>query len=188
VKLFHSRGTRSSRVHWFLGEYGIPFEVVPVDFLTGQHQEPAHRARHPHGGLPVLELDDGRRLIESTAIITTLAEERGLAPAIGSPARARWNEWMHYASATLDAILEELFLKQGVPRATRMWDEAARHISANLSPWIMGADFSPVDVAVGWSVNFARFLKLIEPYPALVEYRERCAARPAFKAAYAKGA
>jgi hypothetical protein len=41
-------------------------------------------------------------------------------------------------------------------------------------------------VVVGWSVNFARFLKVLEPYPALVQYRDLLAARPAFQRAYAR--
>ena len=43
-------------------------EFVPVDLLNGEHRTKAFLAKNPLAGVPVLELDDGTFISESTAI------------------------------------------------------------------------------------------------------------------------
>ena len=43
-------------------------EFVPVDLLNGEHRTEAFLAKNPLAGVPVLELDDGTFISESTAI------------------------------------------------------------------------------------------------------------------------
>lgn len=47
-------------------------EQIVVNTVKGRHREPEHMARNPFGKLPVLELPDGRFLIESLTIIQYL--------------------------------------------------------------------------------------------------------------------
>ena len=51
----------------------LPIEQIVVNTLKGRHREPEHLARNPFGTLPVLELADGRYLLESLSIIRFLA-------------------------------------------------------------------------------------------------------------------
>jgi maleylpyruvate isomerase len=73
VKLYgYWRSSASWRVRIALHHKGIPFESVPVNLLTGENREAAHLARSPLGQVPVLELDDGRFLTQSLAIMDFL--------------------------------------------------------------------------------------------------------------------
>lgn len=47
----------------------IPVEMIEVHLGKGEHRAETHLARNPFGTLPVLELDDGRFVTESLAII-----------------------------------------------------------------------------------------------------------------------
>lgn len=52
----------------------IPMDMVDVNLGKGDHKSREHLARSPQGMLPVLELDDGRFVTESLAIIEYLEE------------------------------------------------------------------------------------------------------------------
>jgi glutathione S-transferase len=64
-----------TRVRIYLGEKGIhDLEMELVSLTEGQQKSDVHRRRNPLGKLPVLQLDDGSFLTESTAIIEYLEE------------------------------------------------------------------------------------------------------------------
>lgn len=56
------------RVRMFAAEKHIPLSIVDVDLAARAHHEPGFREINARGEVPVLELDDGRRLTESLAI------------------------------------------------------------------------------------------------------------------------
>jgi glutathione S-transferase len=60
-------------VRMLLAEKSAPYELVPVNVLTGEPHQPEHLARHPFGKVPVLD-HDGFRVIESSAIAAYLDE------------------------------------------------------------------------------------------------------------------
>ncbi|MEO9340111.1 glutathione S-transferase family protein [Mesorhizobium sp. SB112] len=72
-----------------LGKLGKPFRHIEANFQNGMTQSPEFLAKNPNGMVPLLELEDGRLLAESNAILLYLAEgtqflpgdayERGLA-------------------------------------------------------------------------------------------------------------
>ena len=83
------RSSASYRVRIALNLAGIGYRAVPVDLVAGEHRTPEHLARHPQGLVPVLEID-GRRLVQSLAILEYLDETRGLGLLPTDPAqRAR---------------------------------------------------------------------------------------------------
>ncbi|WP_027543549.1 glutathione S-transferase family protein [Bradyrhizobium sp. WSM2254] len=53
-------------------EMGI--EQITVNTVKGRHKEPAHLARNPFGTLPVLEVEEGRFILESHTIMEYLDE------------------------------------------------------------------------------------------------------------------
>jgi glutathione S-transferase len=61
----------------------------------GKTREPEFLAKNPNGRVPLLELDDGRCLAESDAILWYLAEGTALAPA-DRWARAQTLQWMFF--------------------------------------------------------------------------------------------
>jgi len=58
----------------------IPHEWVHVDILAGETRRAAFLAMNPNGKIPVIELDDGRSLWESNAILNYLASGTRLLP------------------------------------------------------------------------------------------------------------
>ena len=77
-----------TRVRLYLAEKAesgarIPLDEVAVNLRQGEHRRPEHLARNPFGRLPVLELDDGRHLLESLAIIEYLEDLHPSPPMIG---------------------------------------------------------------------------------------------------------
>jgi Glutathione S-transferase, N-terminal domain/Sigma-70, region 4 len=56
-RLYYMPRTRSSRVLWLLAELDAPCELVKL--APEQRTSAEHRARHPLGRVPALELDDG---------------------------------------------------------------------------------------------------------------------------------
>jgi len=57
-----------------LAKLGIPFEHVETNSRDGTTRQPAFLAKNPNGKVPLLELDDGRLIWESNAILLYLAE------------------------------------------------------------------------------------------------------------------
>jgi len=79
-----------TRVRIYLGEKGIDdLEMELVSLIEGQQNSDVHRRRSPLGTLPVLELDDGSFLTESTAIIEYLEELYPNPPMIGTTPEER---------------------------------------------------------------------------------------------------
>ncbi|WP_119462451.1 glutathione S-transferase family protein [Rhodospirillaceae bacterium SYSU D60014] len=62
------------KVRLLLSQLGRPFELVEKDILKGETRTPEFLAINPNGRIPVLVLEDGRRLAESDAILFYLAE------------------------------------------------------------------------------------------------------------------
>ncbi len=59
-----------ARIRIVLAEKGLDDQVefVSVDLMAAEHKQPAFLAKNPAGIVPVLELDDGTLISESTAI------------------------------------------------------------------------------------------------------------------------
>jgi glutathione S-transferase len=67
----------SYKVRLLLARLGVVYRQIEVDILKGETRTPAFLAKNPDGHIPLLELEDGRRLAESNAILAYLAEGTG---------------------------------------------------------------------------------------------------------------
>lgn len=75
LKLYDSRLSGNAyKVRLLLHALGIQFQRVTLDLAKGEARTPEMLARNPLGRIPVLELEDGRTLFESNAILFYLAE------------------------------------------------------------------------------------------------------------------
>jgi glutathione S-transferase len=200
MKLYHQPRTRSSRVHWLLGELGLEHEVELVDVFVGAGRSAAYQQVHPHGFVPALVEDDGTVLIESSAICMYLVDRYGkhLAPEIGTTARGKYYEWMVYVPATADpqceaVMFHTLFLPENkrvpmlVERAKKVWSKTVEpryRAALESSPFILGDHFTAADVAVASSLAWAKMAGMLSDDPVLARYIEAMVARPAFIAAH----
>src|SRR5438094_10176928 len=103
------------KVRLLLSQLGIRFRLVETDILKGETRTPEFRAINPNGRIPVLELEDGRRLAESDAILFYLAEGTPFLPeerfarrgAAVDVLRAVQPRALHRGGPVLDALSRE---------------------------------------------------------------------------------
>lgn len=95
---------------------GIPFEYREVDILKGESRTAAFLAKNPFGQIPVLELDDGTCLRESTAILLYLADGTPLLPA-DKLLRSRVLEWMCFEQTHVDGVISRARFRRCYPDA-----------------------------------------------------------------------
>ncbi|KAJ7150725.1 glutathione S-transferase [Mycena filopes] len=83
LKLHGSKfATCTRRVATVLHELKVPFELVEVDVMNGEHKTPAYLTKQPFGQIPYID-DDGFILFETRAIcryVTAKHPESGLIP------------------------------------------------------------------------------------------------------------
>lgn len=76
------------KIRLLLTQLGVPFERIELDITKGETRTPEFLRKFPNGRIPAVELDDGKPLFESNAIILYFAEGTPLIPADRFPTRA----------------------------------------------------------------------------------------------------
>jgi maleylacetoacetate isomerase len=90
VKLYtYFRSSAAFRVRIALNLKGLAYEPVLVHLAKGEHRQPQYAAVNPQALLPTLELDDGKRLTQSLAIMEWLEEKHPSPPLLPKEALAR---------------------------------------------------------------------------------------------------
>ena len=196
VKLYHAQFTRSIRILWLLEELGIPYELATVTFKPPRH---SFEQDTPTGKFPAIE-DDGLVLSESGAILEYLIEKYGkgrLAPAVGSPGRGPYLQWVHFAEATAfppigDIARHTMFLPEAerIPQVAADGRVRAKNALAVLErglagkEYLVGRELSGADIMMGYFLMAARMCGVIgSEHPNVGVYWERLAGRPGFQKA-----
>lgn len=125
MKLYDCQTAPSPRrVRIFLAEKGVEIETVEVDLSSGEQFSSAFREINADCVVPALELDDGRRITEVTAICHYLDEKFPEPPLFGSTpmSRARTIEW--------NAKVEQ----QGLWAAADLFRNSARGLQGHALP------------------------------------------------------
>ena len=194
MKLYYIPSACSLSPHIIANELGLPIELVKVDSKTKrtEHGED-YLAINPKGYVPALQLDDGRVLTEGPAVAQYLADlkpEAKLAPANGSMARYRLQEMLGYINSELHQGYLPLFYPETSDevRAGRMAHLRKHYelIDATLgfTPFLLGEQFSITDAYLFVVTRWSAFVNLdLSPFPNLLAFQERIAARPAVQAA-----
>ena len=87
------------KVRLALAHLARPYRTVAVSSLDGSTRRPEFLAKNPIGRVPTVELDDGRFLAESNAILLHFGENSALVPADPYD-RAKMYEWLFFESTT----------------------------------------------------------------------------------------
>jgi len=120
-----------------LAKLGIPYEHVEVSSRDGSTRKPDFLAKNPNGRVPVLELDDGRFLSESNAILLHLAEGTRFMPS-DPYQRALVYQWLFFEQYSHEPFV-------AVRRALLMYPERA----AQATPERLGATLEGGNHALG---------------------------------------
>ncbi|OGI51751.1 MAG: glutathione transferase GstA [Candidatus Muproteobacteria bacterium RIFCSPHIGHO2_12_FULL_60_33] len=194
MKLYYAPGACSMAVHIVLRETGQKFDMVKVDLR--QHQTASGEDFYkinPKGYVPALRLDDGQVLTENAVILQYVADQKpesGLAPRAGTMERYRLMEWLNFISSEVHKTLGALFN----PKITPEWKEDRIALFGRRcdylvqalggKPYLMGDRYTIADAYLFTILGWAIYFKLdMSQWPALKEYADRIAARPAVKEA-----
>ncbi len=95
------------KVALYLNCAGIEWEPVFVDYMAGATRDPEWRARvNPMGEVPVLEVDD-KRLTQSGAILTWLADKTGKFAPKGDEQRYEALRWILFDNHKFTSVVNE---------------------------------------------------------------------------------
>ncbi len=196
LTLVHSPRSRSTRFIFLLEELGVPYEIKTVNIRRGDGSGAVDPANpHPHGKVPVL-IHDGTIVFESPAIALHLTDAfpaARLGPQIGEAARGAYLSLLTYYGSVLEPAFMSKFLNTPVPRGTAGWvrvEETITYLECLLSkgPYLLGQAFSAVDILYGTTFAMFKSAPLMPRSPAIADYADRVAARPAFARAQEKDA
>lgn len=194
MKLYYSAGACSLAAHIALEEAGLKYEAISAPTKTKQLPDGSdYRQVNPLGYVPYLVLDDGQALRECAIICQYVADQapaRALIPPCGSMARYQLQMWMHFTATELHKGFSPLFNPAMPAEAkqvalTRL-QERLKFVDGELAgkAFVMGSDYSVADAYLFTVTNWAKPMAIdLAPYPNLLAWRERVAARPAVQAA-----
>ena len=215
ITLHYYPSNASFAPHVLLRELGVPFQLQLVDRNQGAHKTPEFLKLNPNGLIPVL-VDGELVLYETAAVLLHLADAHpaaGLAPPLGSAARAQYYKWMVWLSNTMQAAMTpyyypERWLAAGNTEAAAQVKAAAQarlgdclqQIDAQLAaqgpvdgpsggpsdgPWLLGERYSAVDPLAFMLCRWTRHFahQPARDYAHIGPYLQRMLARPAVQAA-----
>ncbi len=182
------------KVRQLLQHLDLSVEGVLVPIFDGGGRTPEHRARNPTGAVPVLELDDGRCIAESNAILWYLAETQpGGSAWLPSDAylRAKVLQWLNFEADYVQSSIATLrhWVQTGKDARRSPDMLAARRASSEgcltaLTRGLEGTEFlagaySIADIAVYAYVHRADEAGIpLARWPAVAAWCARVAAEP----------
>jgi glutathione S-transferase len=192
--LYFSPAACSLSPHIALKESGLAFDAQQVDLKTKQLKSGGDfLAVNPKGQVPSLRLPNGDILTEGAAIVQWIADQApqaNLAPANGTLARYKLQEWLNYVATELHKGFNPLF-NPATPDAykaivkenlIKKFEYLNGHFAQN--KFLMGETFSVADGYCFTCLNWANFTGLdLKPFPNVQTYMARVAARPNVQAA-----
>lgn len=181
------------KVRLLLRELGRPHAYREVSILRGETREAWFLVKNPAGEIPVLELEDGTCLCESTAILFHLAEGTPLLPA-DPILRTRVLQWMCFEQTHVDGVISRARFRRLYPDAvpTRpeefqaWWSEGKRALELleqrlSQGAYLVGGAFSIADICLFAYVHGASEGGFeMQPYPGILAWCQRIQERPGF--------
>ena len=183
------------KIQLLMEQLGLPCRWIEVNSATGETRTAAFLAKNPNGKVPLLELDDGRTLGESNAILGFLAEGSPLLP-IDPWQRAKVNQWLfweQYSHEPYIAVarfimgwLPEDHPRRGeLPRLRERGRQALQLMQGHLAgrEFLVDAGYSIADIALYAYTHEAPMGGFdLDDYPAIQAWLARIESQPGFVA------
>jgi glutathione S-transferase len=192
IRLYNFQDSGNSyKLRLLLTQLQVPFERIDIDLLAGETAGPRFRALNPLGQTPFVELDDGRVLAESTAILWYLAEGSPLLPE-DRWTRAQILQWMNFEQYRIEPNIGTsrfwiTMLGLGDERREQIAEKlksgkaALAILEAQLArrPFVVGVRYTIADIALFAYAHVAEEAGYdLVPYPALRQWFARVRAEP----------
>jgi glutathione S-transferase len=189
MKLYFSPGACSLSPHIVSREAGINVDLEQVDLREKKTKNGKDfLSVNPKGQVPVLELDNGRKLTEGPAIVQFLADQKpasGLMPGAGTIDRYGVQEWLNFVASELHKTYSPMFR----PTTPEEFKTMSRENIGKRLDWvdkelagkqyITGEKFTAADAylfaVLRWSPRVGIDLK---KWPNITAYVDRVSARP----------
>lgn len=189
MKLYYTPGACSLSPHIVAREAGLPISLVKVDLRAKTVEDGRDFATvSPKSYVPILETDDGAVLTEGAVIVQYLSDlspGSGLVPAFGTPERYKVQELLNFIASEIHKPMGSFFN----PAQTPEWRAGMEAmlvkrlgVAAGLlgdKPYLMGEAFTAPDAYLFTVLGWAAHVKFdLSPWPNLVAFHARVAARP----------
>jgi glutathione S-transferase len=183
------------KVRLLLHHLGRPYRQAWVSIFEGEGRRPEFLAMNPSGRVPVLQLEDGRTLAESNAILAYLADGTAYLP--NDPfERAKVHQWLNFEQEQVESVIGALRhwtltgkLARRLPALVEMKRNGSLHTLRILEeqlatrPFIAGERYTIADMSVFAYASRAEEAGLpLAPYPQLRAWIARVEAQPGFLA------
>ncbi len=194
-----SQSGNAYKVALYLNFAGLPWEPVFVDFMNGATRDPAWRASvNQMGEAPVLEIG-GKRLTQSGAILTWLAEKTGKFAARSEDERFEALRWILFDNHKFTASLASYrFLKAFMPKEPDpavlaflkgRFDGAAGIVEQHLATrsFLLGDQLSIADFSLAGYLFYPKEetgYDFAQSHPNIHRWTERLRALPGWKDPY----
>jgi glutathione S-transferase len=182
--------TKDLRVQWALEESGLPYRVHGLDHGAGDLRSEAYSRISPFHQVPVID-DDGFVVAESAAEVLYIAEKAGTLIPSDVQGRTRVVQWCFAAVSTVAPTFQALDviaifdagntkLETEVRKLAHHWlTDVERRLEGR--EWIACADFTVADIMMACVLREIRKTDLMDPFPNIKAYYERCFGRPAWQ-------
>jgi len=180
------------KVRLLLSHLGRPFRTVAVSSLDGSTRRPEFLAKNPIGKVPTIELEDGRFLAESNAILLHFAEGTQFLAADAYD-RAKAYEWLFFEQYVHEPAIAVRRALSVYPerRATASPERMAQLLDAGNralavlegrladGDWLAGDTFSVADISLyAYSHMAGEGGYDLGGFPAVGRWLQRVAALP----------
>jgi glutathione S-transferase len=146
------------KVKWVCDRLSLPYRWIDIDTMKGETRTPEFLKLNSAGQVPTVELDDGRTLAQSNAIIRYLARGSDLIPAEAYSA-AKMDEWLFWEQYSHEPYIavcrfQMVYLKKPAaeldPEKVRRGHAALARMEHHLasSRFLAGETFSLADVSL----------------------------------------
>ncbi|MCL1633484.1 glutathione S-transferase family protein [Luteimonas sp. SX5] len=184
------------KLRLLLEQLGRRYRWVEIDSSKGESRTPEYLAKNANGRVPIIELEDGRVLAESNAILCYLAEGTPYLPA-DAWQKAQALSWMFFEQYSHEPyVAVARFIRGWTPAdSPRRAAELARcmerghqalavmekHLAANA--WFTGSEYGIADIALFAYTDVAHHGGFdLGRYPAVSGWLARVRAVPGFVA------
>ena len=181
------------KLRLLLEQVGKEYRWIEIDSAHGETRTPEYLAKNPNGKVPMIELEDGRVLVESNAILHWLAEGTDFLP------DDRWQKaqalsWMFFEQYSHEPYIavarficgwtpQDSPRRAELPKLRERGDRALavmeRHLQSHA--WFTGERYGIADIALFAYTCVADHGGIaLDAYPAIRDWLARVARTPGF--------